>query len=129
MNCEARACRQLAAGPWFGFPEAPYGDARFISCGRGVDMGRRYGWRDDQWAPIQPVLPGRAATVGVTATDHRLCVEAVRLPRKNRNGQRRDAEELSKARHLLEHFFAKRKQCRGLATRYDQRARTFLGAV
>jgi transposase len=38
---------------------------------------RRYGLRDDQWAQIKHVLPGRADTVGVTAKDHRLCVEAV----------------------------------------------------
>jgi transposase len=37
--------------------------------------------------------------------------------------------ELDKARHLIENFFAKLKQFRGIATRYDKRAKTFLGAV
>jgi transposase len=37
--------------------------------------------------------------------------------------------ELYKARHVIEHFFAKLKQCRGIATRDDKRARPFLGAV
>lgn len=39
-------------------------------------MARRYGLRDDQWVKIEPLLPGRE-TVGVTAKDHRLFVEAV----------------------------------------------------
>ena len=32
-------------------------------------------------------------------------------------------------RHLIENFFAKLKQYRGIATRYDQRACAFLGAI
>lgn len=40
-------------------------------------MTRRYAVRDDQWASIAGLLPGRAETVGVTAKDHRLFVEAV----------------------------------------------------
>ena len=40
-------------------------------------MVRRYGLRDDQWAQIAPLLPGREETVGVTAKDNRLFVEAV----------------------------------------------------
>src|ERR1035441_2090384 len=39
---------------------------------------RRYGLRDDQWDRIKDLLPGREGTVGVTATDNRLFVEAVR---------------------------------------------------
>jgi len=38
---------------------------------------RRYALRDDQWAAIEPLLPGRKETVGVTAKDNRLFVEAV----------------------------------------------------
>ena len=38
---------------------------------------RRYGVRDDQWERIRDLLPGRAGTVGVTARDNRLFVEAV----------------------------------------------------
>ena len=40
-------------------------------------MVRRYGLRDDQWDQIKHLLPGRAETVGVTAKDNRLFVEAV----------------------------------------------------
>jgi transposase len=38
---------------------------------------RRYALRDDQWARIKDLLPGRAGHVGVTAKDNRLFVEAV----------------------------------------------------
>jgi transposase len=40
-------------------------------------MTRRYGLRDDQWEKIENLLPGREETVGVTAKDNRLFVEAV----------------------------------------------------
>ncbi|WP_146242350.1 transposase, partial [Acaryochloris thomasi] len=36
---------------------------------------------------------------------------------------------LYKARHLIENFFAKIKQYRAIATRYDKRAVNFLGAI
>ena len=38
---------------------------------------RRYALRDDQWDRIKDLLPGRAGSVGVTARDNRLFVEAV----------------------------------------------------
>jgi transposase len=38
---------------------------------------RRYGLRDEQWKKIENLLPGRKETVGVTAKDNRLFVEAV----------------------------------------------------
>jgi transposase len=40
-------------------------------------MVRRYGLREDQWEKIKDMLPGREETVGVTAKDNRLFVEAV----------------------------------------------------
>jgi hypothetical protein len=39
---------------------------------------RRYGFYDDQWERIENLLPGRRGSVGVTAGDNRLFVEAVR---------------------------------------------------
>ena len=33
------------------------------------------------------------------------------------------------ARHVIENFFAKLKQYRAIATRYDKTARNFLGAI
>ena len=38
---------------------------------------RRYALRDDQWERMKDCLPGREGTVGVTAKDNRLFVEAV----------------------------------------------------
>ena len=40
-------------------------------------MTRRYGLRDDQWARIEHLLPGRVGHVGGRARDNRLFVEAV----------------------------------------------------
>lgn len=37
----------------------------------------RYALRDDQWERIKHLLPGRHGSVGVTAKDNRLFVEAV----------------------------------------------------
>jgi transposase len=38
---------------------------------------RRYALRDDQWNRIKDMPPGREGSVGVTATDNRLFIEAV----------------------------------------------------
>lgn len=40
-------------------------------------MMRRFGLRDDQWERIKDLLPGREGSVGVTASDNRLFVDAV----------------------------------------------------
>ena len=40
-------------------------------------MTKRYALRDDQWERIKDLLPGREGTVGVTAKDNRLFVDAV----------------------------------------------------
>lgn len=38
---------------------------------------KRWVLRDDQWARIEPLLPGKAGDVGVTAKDNRLFIEAI----------------------------------------------------
>ncbi len=50
---------------------------RELSNLRSDRMTRRYALRDDQWERIKDLLPGRKETVGVTAKDNRLFVEAV----------------------------------------------------
>ena len=40
-------------------------------------MTKRYALKDDQWSTIENLLPGRKETVGVTANNNRLFVEAV----------------------------------------------------
>ena len=51
---------------------------------------------------------------------------AVIPPKQNRKQQREYDKELYKARHLIENFFAKLKQFRAIATRYDKTAMSFL---
>ena len=51
-------------------------------------------------------------------------------PRRTaREPQRAYDRDLYKARHLIENFFARLKQYRAIATRYDKTARNFLGAT
>ncbi len=49
--------------------------------------------------------------------------------RRNRTTLRDYDKDLYKARHLIENFFAKLKQYRAIATRYDQRAVNFLATI
>lgn len=54
---------------------------------------------------------------------------AVIPPKANRTSPPSYDQHLYKARHLIENFFAKLKQFRAIATRYDKTARNFLAAV
>ena len=54
---------------------------------------------------------------------------AVIPPKANRKVQRLYDQHLYRARHLIENFFAKLKQYRAIATRYDKTARNFLAAI
>lgn len=54
---------------------------------------------------------------------------AVIPPKSNRKEKREYDKEIYKERHKIENFFEKIKQYRAIATRYDKRATTFLGAV
>ncbi len=54
---------------------------------------------------------------------------AVIPPRRTRKAPRAYDRDLYKARHLIENFFAKLKQFRAIATRYDKTARNFLAAI
>ncbi len=56
--------------------------------------------------------------------------KTVVIPAKaNRKTHRDYDRHLYKERHLIENFFAKLKQFRAIATRYDKTARNFLAAV
>jgi transposase len=54
---------------------------------------------------------------------------AVIPPKANRRRSRDYDRDLYMARHLIENFFAKLKQFRAIATRYDKTACNFLAAV
>ena len=49
--------------------------------------------------------------------------------RRTRREQRDYDRHLYKARHLIENFFARLKQYRAIATRYDKTSVSFLGAI
>jgi transposase len=50
-------------------------------------------------------------------------------PKPRRQDSERQSVIRLTARHLIENFFAKLKQFRAIATRYDKTARNFLAAV
>lgn len=88
------------------------------------------------------LLPGLVATVRTVIADKaydaddrviaRLEQAQVRIVIPSRRGAlrpRRTDWSLYKQRHRIENFFARLKQYRGIATRYDKRAATFLGAL
>jgi transposase len=54
---------------------------------------------------------------------------AVIPPKANRASPRDFDRQIYQARHLIENFFARIKQFRAIATRYDKTARNFLAAV
>lgn len=54
---------------------------------------------------------------------------AVIPPQSNRTVQREYDKALYKARHLIENFFAKLKQYRAIATRYDKTDQNFFAAI
>lgn len=55
--------------------------------------------------------------------------KAVIPPKSMRKEQRTYERVLYQARHLIENFFAKLKQYRAIATRYDKTAQNFLGGI
>lgn len=55
--------------------------------------------------------------------------KAVVIPSRRYKKERCYDKELYKSRHLIENFFAKLKQYRGIATRYAKLARSFLSAI
>ena len=56
-------------------------------------------------------------------------VEAVIPPKSNQKEPWEFDREKYRWRHLIENLFAKLKQYRGIATRYDQWAYAFLGGI
>ena len=55
--------------------------------------------------------------------------QAVIPPKKNRLQPASYDKDLYKSRHLIENFFAKLKQYRAIATRYDKTSSVFLGSI
>ena len=89
-------------------------------------------------ALLPPLLPHVHALLADKAYDaqervieplEQAAVTVVIPPKANRRQPRPYDRHLYQARHLIENFFAKLKQYRALATRYDKRAVSFLGAI
>ncbi len=60
---------------------------------------------------------------------HKIHGQIVMPSKSNAIDQRDYDQHLYKARHLIENFFAKLKQYRGIATHYDKLAQNFLSAI
>ena len=83
-----------------------------------------------------PLLEGLAAehVIADKGYDSQQALEAIEHqgatavipPRSNRNVQRPYDKHLYRERNQVERLFAKLKQCRRIATRYDKTARNFL---
>ena len=79
-------------------------------------------------AKVDVVLEKEKPEAVLVLGDTNSCL-AVIPAKRNRRQPRDDDRHLYAARHLIENFFAKLKQYRALATRYDKRAAHFLGAI
>jgi transposase len=77
------------------------------------------------------VIAGRAYDAGARVIEplQRSGKQVVIPSSRTRKVPRRYDRELYKARHLIENFFARLKQYRAIATRYDKTACNFLGAI
>ncbi len=80
-------------------------------------------------APVVIADKGYDAEARVLAPLREAGKVAVIPPKRNRTEQRGYDRDLYAARHLVEHFFCKRKQYRAIATRYDKTTRHFLAGV
>ena len=68
--------------------------------------------------PVPKIITDRAC-------DAKACVP----PKISHQEQRSYGKQLYQARHLIENFFARVKQYRAIATRYDKTARRLLSAI
>ncbi len=75
--------------------------------------------------PIRPLMPMNGVIQPLQQAGKTIVIP----PKSNRTVKRVYDEDLYKARHLIENFFARLKQFRAIATRYDKRAANFLGAI
>jgi transposase len=80
-------------------------------------------------APVVIADKGYDAEARVLAPLRAAGKTAVIPPKRNRQAPRDDDRDLYAARHLIENFFCKLKQCRGIATRDDKTRRNFLAGI
>jgi transposase len=100
-----------------------------LTAGQASDLDGADALLDSLEAPILIADKGYDADQRVLAKLEKSGKTAVIPPKANRKRQRDYDKDLYKARHLIENFFAKLKQFRAIATRYDKTARNFLAAI
>jgi transposase len=100
-----------------------------LTAGQASDLEGADALLDSLKAPTLIADKGYDADQRVLARLEKAGKAAVIPPKTNRKEQRDFDKDLYKARHLIENFFAKLKQFRAIATRYDKTARNFLAAI
>ncbi len=100
-----------------------------LTAGQASDLDGADALIDSLEAPTVIADKGYDADERVLAKLEKAGKTAVIPPKANRKLQRDYDKDLYKARHLIENFFAKLKQFRAIATRYDKTARNFLAAL
>ena len=102
-----------------------------LTPGQTSDLAGAEALLPDLVKQVQAVLADKAYDAQERVLDvlEQAEVTIVIPPKANRTRPRAYDKHLYKARHLIENLFAKLKQYRALATRYDKRALSFLGAI
>jgi len=100
-----------------------------LTAGQVSDLEGADALLDSLKAPTVIADKGYDADQRVLAKLEKAGKTAVIPPKANRKEQRDYDKDLYKARHLIENFFAKLKQFRAIATRYDKTAKNFLAAI
>jgi transposase len=101
----------------------------FLTGGQASDLAGADALLADIAAPTVIADRGYDADARVLAPLRDADKAAVIPPKRNRKEQRDYDRDLYAARHLIENFFCKLKQFRGIATRYDKTTRNFLAAI
>ncbi len=104
-------------------------DAFHLTGGHASDLAGADALLPGIAAPVVIADRGYDAEARVLAPLREAGKAAVIPPRRDRKAQRDYDRDLYQARHLVENFFGKLKQFRGIATRYDKLSRNFLAAI
>ena len=100
-----------------------------LTCGQRSDLAGADALLGAIAAPTIIADKGYDAEARVLAPLREAGKAAIIPPKRTRKVPRGYDRDLYAARHLIEHFFCKLKQFRGIATRYDKTRRNFLAGV
>lgn len=87
-------------------------------------------WHRSKGFKVDAVFANKGADTN-HVLDHfaQRAIQAVIPPNANRVGQKEDDRHVYKDRNFVERFFSRLQQFRRIATRYEKRARNFLGML